>query len=187
MLHMEQNTSFEIIDILLKKREHARNISRRLNTNHMTINRKLNILQKNNFIDYNQEGKNKVYFLKKSIEAKNYVYMTESYKLIKKIDLYPRLRKIINKIIEYDKVSLAVLFGSYAKNTSSKNSDIDIYIETEDKPIKNYFEKIDSKLSIKIGTYDKNSNLIKEIENNHVIIKGIESYYEKNKFFEQII
>ena len=46
---------------------------------------------------------------------------------------------------------------------------------------------LDSKLSIKIGKYDKNNNLIKEIEKNHVIIKGVDEYYEKNKFFEETV
>ena len=45
-------------------------------------------------------------------------------------------------------------------------------------------EIFDSKLSIKIGKYDKKSLLIKEIEKNHIIIKGVEEFYEKTNFFE---
>ena len=43
---------------------------------------------------------------------------------------------------------------------------------------------IDSRLSIKLGKYDKSNILIKEIEKNHIIIKGVEQYYENNGFFE---
>ena len=42
----------------------------------------------------------------------------------------------------------------------------------------------DTKLSIKIGKYDKSNLLIKEILKNHIIIIGVERYYEKNRFFE---
>ncbi len=80
-----------------------------------------------------------------------------------------------------------MIFGSYAKGTAAKNSDVDIFIETNDKKIKEELSIIDSKLSIKIGDYNKNNPLIKEIERNHTIIKGVEEYYEKNKFFEESI
>ena len=71
-----------------------------------------------------------------------------------------------------------------AKGIAKKDSDIDIFIEGANKKIKIQLEDFDSKLSIKIGKYDKTNLLIKEIEKNHVIIKGIQGYYEKNKFFE---
>jgi hypothetical protein len=67
---------------------------------------------------------------------------------------------------------------------AKKDSDIDIYIDTKDSKIKEDIEHIDSKINVKIGNYNKDSTLIKEIEKNHVIIKGIEEYYEKSKFFE---
>ena len=81
-------------------------------------------------------------------------------------------------------VPLSILFGSYAKQSAEKGSDIDIYIETKDKKIKQGLEILDSNLSVKIGEYDKKNLLIREIEKNHVIVKGVEVYYEKNKFFK---
>ncbi len=78
---------------------------------------------------------------------------------------------------------MAILFGSYAKLIAKKQSDIDLYIDTDDKKIKKDVELINTKLSVKIGRYDKDNLLIKEIEKNHVIIKGVELFYEKNKFF----
>ena len=61
---------------------------------------------------------------------------------------------------------------------------MDIYIDTKNSRLKDDIELIDSKISVKIGDYNKDSLLIKEIEKNHVIIKGVEIYYEKNKFFD---
>ena len=180
MFHMEQiiDYRFEVINELLKEKNHIRNIAKNLKTNHMTILRRIKELFDSNVVDYKEEGKNKVYFLKDNIEAKTSINMAENYKLIKILTKYPNLRRIIEKIQENKQVRLAVLFGSYAKEIPKKESDIDIYIETNSQDLKKELEKIDSKLSIKIGKYNKDNPLIKEIKKNHVIIKGIERYYE---------
>ena len=105
--------------------------------------------------------------------------MAEEYILIQVIKKYPRLRNILDKIRKDNRIKLAILFGSYAKGTIDKSSDVDIFIETNDLKIKKDLENFDSKLSVKIGEYNKENNLIKEIERNHVILKGFEEYYDK--------
>jgi len=169
---------FEVINELLKEKNHIRNLAKNLKTNHMTVLRRIKELFDLNVVDYKEEGKNKVYFLKGTIEAKVSIYMTESYKLIKIIIKYPNLRRIIEKIQENKQIHLAVLFGSYAKEIPKKESDIDVYIETTSQDLKKELENIDSKLSIKIGKYNNDNSLIREIKKNHIIIKGIERYYE---------
>ncbi|MDP1694356.1 MAG: nucleotidyltransferase domain-containing protein, partial [Candidatus Woesearchaeota archaeon] len=113
-----------------------------------------------------------------------YVYAVEVQKLLVTIKKYPSLRRVIELIKKNEKITLAILFGSYAKGTAHKDSDIDIYLCTTDTKLKEEVEAIDSKISVKIGNYNKESLLIKEIEKNHIILKGIELYYEKNKFFD---
>lgn len=186
MLHMEQKDYIsEVVLELLRKKNYARGIAKDLGTNHMIVVRKLKELLERNVVDFSEEGRNKVYFLKNSIEAKNYSIIAETYKLNKTLNKYPVLRKIAGEIIDNKKIRLAVLFGSYVKGLADKNSDIDIYIETLDKGLKKQIENINSKLSVKVGRYNNSNLLIKEIMKNHVIIKGIELYYERNKFFEK--
>jgi len=175
---------FEIVNELLRNKGHIRKIAKKLGTNHMNVSRKIKKLSKENVLDYEVEGKNKTYFLKKSAEAKAYVFMAENYKLVQVIKKYPNLRGIFKRIQKNSRIKLAVLFGSYAKGTAKPDSDIDIFIETDNKKIKRDIEMTDTKLSIKIGRYEKSNLLVKEIEKNHIIIKGVERYYEKNKFFE---
>lgn len=180
MLHMEQKDyKLEIVNMLLQSNNYVRGLAKKLGTNHMIISRKMKELFEMNIVDYKQEGKNKVYFIKKNPEAKAFIFMTENYKLSQILKKYFSLRKIIEKIQNNKKIKLAVLFGSYAKNIAKKNSDIDIYIETMDRKLKRDLEILDSKLNIKIGRHDRKSLLIKEIEKNHVIIKGVERYYDK--------
>lgn len=179
--HMVKNITNEIVLLLSGNNLHTRALAKELNTNHVTVINKLESLMEENVVDFKQEGKNKVYFLKKSVEARNYVIMAELYKLNKVIRIYPALRKIIEAIKRHSKIKLAILFGSYAKGIAKRNSDIDIFIETRDRNLKKELQLLNSKLSVKIGNYNRANLLIREIEKNHVIIKGVELYYEKAK------
>lgn len=182
---MEQKDyKLEIVNMLLQGRNHARGIAPKIGTNHMLVARKIKELARDNAVDFVQEGKNRAYFLKKTAEARACTFMAENYKLILVLSRYPGLRGIIEKIQKDKRVRMAILFGSYAKTMATKDSDIDIYIRTKDRNLKKELQLLDTKLSVKIGEYDKKNLLIQEIEKNHVIIKGIEEYYEKNKFFD---
>lgn len=185
---MEQNNyKYNILLLLTKGKKHIREISRLLNTNHMNIVRKTKELVDENVLDYEQEGKNKVFFIKKTHEAKQYLEIAEKYKLVNAITKYPILRDIFNEIQKDNSINLAILFGSYAKDKPKESSDIDIYVYTKNINTKRNIEKMNSKLSVKIGDYDRKNLTIKEIENNHVIIKGVELFYEKNEFFEEVV
>jgi predicted nucleotidyltransferase len=181
---MEQKDyKLEITALLLQGKNHIRGLAQKLKTNHMLVARKIRELAKSNVADFAWEGKNKSYFLKATAEARLYSIMAENYKLLQILGRYPRLRGIIEKIQKDKRITLAILFGSYAKSLAMKESDIDVYIETRNRSIKKELQLLDSKLSIKIGKYDRKNPLIQEIEKNHVIIKGVEDYYEKNQFF----
>ncbi len=173
----------EIVLTLLQERCHIRGIASKLGTNHMIIVRKMQELSESNVVDFVQEGKNKTYFLKKTTEARSLVYMAENYKMLQTIEKYPSLRAFIEKIQRDQRVRLALLFGSYAKKTANKESDVDVFIETHDKALRNELSQADSRLSLKIGSYERESALIKEIEKSHVVLKGVEEFYEKNQFF----
>ena len=178
---MEQKDySLEIVGQLIGKRLHVRELAKLLGTNHTTIIRKLKELSQENVLDFEEKGRNKVFFLKHTSEARAYIFMAEQYKLKQSLKKYPSLRNLFEKIHKNNEIKLAILFGSYAKDIAKKNSDIDIYVETTNKKIKQDLENLNSKLSIKIGKYNKDNLLIREIEKNHVIIKGVEKFYENS-------
>ena len=176
---------YKIIDCLLQKENHIRGLAKELKTNQTTVARKIKELHERNVVDYRQEGRNKVYFLKKSLEAFQMVLIAEHYKLFEILKKYPYLRKIFQEIKKDRRIRLAILFGSHAKEIATKESDIDIFIETKKKAIKKEVEGLNSKLSVKIGSFNTKNLLRREIEKNHVIIKGVELYYEKIGFFEE--
>ena len=184
MVHMEQNVSIQIVARLLRGDSHPRKLAQDLGLSHTTVLRKLRGLLDGNIVDFRVEGKNKTYFLKKTLEARVHVYVAEWCALGNLIKESPHLRSIIRTIQEREDVPLAVIFGSYAKGTADRKSDIDLYIETEDRETKQELERYHSKLSVKIGLWDPENLLIQEIAKNHVIVKGVERFYEKTGFFE---
>lgn len=184
MVQKGDNLELDIVDVLLRTENHVRGIAKKLNESHSTILRKLNNLKKENVIDSRNEGKNKIFFLKNNIISRNYILNAELHKLTKLLREHPELSIIFEEILKKTDEKLLVLFGSYAKGLAKKESDIDIYIETKKRSIKNMVEEIHSKINVKIGTFDSKSPLIKEIIKNHIIIKGFEAFYEKKQFFE---
>lgn len=182
MVHMVQkrnNLELDIVELLLRADNHVRGIAQSLNESHSTVLRKLNNLKEETVVDYKKQGKNKVYFIKKNILSRSYVLQTELYKLIKLLRLYPELSIIFEEILKTSNEKLIVLFGSYAKGLAKKDSDIDIYIETKNRNVKKLVENIHSKINVNIGVFNTRSPLIKEVIKNHIIIRGLEEFYEK--------
>ena len=170
-----------IVESLLKSNSHVRGIAKRLAESHSTILRKLNNLKKENVVDSRREGKNRVFYLKQNLISRTYILQAELHKLAKLLRKHPELAVIFREILQGSSEKLIVLFGSYAKGLEKKESDIDIYIETESRNVKKTVEGIHSKINVKIGAFDIESPLIKEIIKDHIILRGIEAFYDKLK------
>ena len=181
MNHKWNNLDCEIVLLLLRGPAHIRGIAASLQQPPSTVLRRINALVKQNVIDFNRQGRNKVFSIRKNISAKNHVHLSEHYKLAKILITYPQLGVLIEDILKTSKNRIILLFGSYAKSIAKPDSDIDIYIDTENKKTKEHIEAINSRINVKIGTFDPDNGLIKEIIKNHVILRGVEDYYEKAK------
>lgn len=171
--------------MLLNGGSHSRELAGRLGVNPMTVSRRLKQLVIENVLDFKAEGRNRVFRLKGSIEARNAVMRAELHKLDLILLRYPGLRGIVSTIQSNPRVPLAILFGGHANATARPDSDIDLHIETKDVVLKKEIESLSQRLSVKIGKYDRKSPLIREIERNHVIIKGGERYIERSGFLGQ--
>ena len=83
MVQDRNNLELEIILVLLKEKSHVREIARTLSESHSTVLRKISQLVKDNILDYKTQGKNKVFFIKTNLKAKNKMYLAQIYKLNK--------------------------------------------------------------------------------------------------------
>ena len=179
MIQKKDNKEMEILAYLFHSEAHIRGMEKVLKIPHATLIRKLSRMEKENIVDYKVVGKNKQYFIKRNLKSRKMLEMMENYRLLKLLEKYPTLEPIFEEIQKKCSSELIIIFGSYAKNISKSESDIDIYIETENLSTKKKIEEINSKLSIKIGKFNKDSLLIKEIIKNHIILKGAEKFYEQ--------
>ena len=170
-----------VLELIKQKQLHIRELAKLTKQPLATVSREINKLLKENVLDYQFIGKNKIVKLKKNIVARNYVYLAEHYKLIKLVKKYPQFLVILEEILKKTDEQLIILFGSYVKFNPKQDSDIDIYIETMKRTVKEKVNQINSNINVKIGRFDPSKNLIKEIIKNHVIIRGVETYYEMLK------
>lgn len=163
---MKQIT-YNIIINLQKKENHIRQIAKDIGINHMTTKRALDLLTKQNILNIRKQGKNHVYSLKRTIETINAIKIAEYHKLTEFLKKHPELRKDIEELSKTSS-NLIVIFGSYAKNTQTRLSDIDLYSETR---------ITHKRFSIKSGPFKKGP-LANEIIKDHIIIKGVDRFYE---------
>ncbi len=181
---MKVNYVFEVLLRLLKKEMHGRELAKELKTSLTRVQAILNELRQLNVLDYKTEGRNHVYFIKKNIVAKAHILNAENYKLVKLLRKYTFLEPLFREITEKYPETMILLFGSYAQFTPKDESDIDIYVDTIDKKIKEYVTTLHEKISTKIGDFNTEDLLIQEIIKNHIIIQGGERFYEKLGFFK---
>lgn len=184
MTQIKVNYLYEVLLLLLKKEMHQREIAKELKTSLTRVQTILAELRDINVLDYKIAGKNHIYFIKKNLTAKSFVLNAENYKLTNIIRKNPELEPIFQDIIKKSGANLILLFGSYAKGNQKKDSDIDIYINATNQKIKEDVQKVHYLISVKIGKFNLDDLLIKEMIKNHVIIKGGEEYYERIKFLE---
>lgn len=135
-----------------------------------------------NVVDFRPEGKNKVFFLKRTIEARRAVVCAELQRQSRVLKEYPLLRGIFIAIQASPDIQLAILYGSYAKGLAHADSDIDVFIETDSAEIKGRIEARSPLLSVNVGRFDKEDLMVREIVKEHVIIKGIETYLDRIDF-----
>lgn len=96
-----------------------------------------------------------------------------------KVYTIEELRTILQDILKKFAVKKAILFGSYAKNTSTSKSDIDLVIDSEGKLLNIYFyglledlvEKLQKNVDLfEISEIQKDSRIYNDIQNEGVIV-----------------
>jgi len=185
MEHMfQKRIDYEIILKLINKDSHLRALSKELDIPITTLFRKMNPLVDANVLVAKSEGRNKVFSLRDSVEAKSMVFISEHYKFLKLIHEYPVLKLIFRDVLKESTSDVIILFGSYAKFNANEHSDIDIFILSMDKSEKKKIEMVNTKIKVNISSELNEENLlVQEIVKDHVIIKGVEKYYEKKRIF----
>ena len=146
----------------------------------------LEYLENKGIIESKTRGKIKSYKLKINESSKRYITFAEQYKSIAFMEKNLLLKEVIEKISPFIE-GIGIIFGSYAKVISSKESDLDIFVAGDYK--KEEIKKVSRNLGIEISikcypleTFEKNINqdiLLKEILKNHLVFLNAEQFIQK--------
>jgi len=154
-------------------------IAKKKNLNQKTVSNYLNKLEKEHILKSKTQGKNKLYALNldnKEIAA-NFIIAVEH---LRTVNFYKK-NILIKEIAEKLKLhinGMAIIFGSYAKNTQKKDSDLDILVigKCDEKEINKLSNIYKIEVNLKIYSKLEWDFLTKEVIKNHIIIKNAEQF-----------
>ncbi|MCW4003635.1 MAG: nucleotidyltransferase domain-containing protein [Candidatus Bathyarchaeota archaeon] len=168
---------------------HARAMAKLLNTSHMTLLPHLKKLEQHKILQSKKEGRNKQYTLNKdNILTKHHLTITEELTTIAYLQKNFLIKKLAEHLTNTDTANPLVLFGSYAKDYATEESDIDLLIIGKLAPnqlsrIKKFETTFGKTINIKTATADNFNTglrtgdiLIKEIVRNHIILQNADPF-----------
>ena len=143
-------------------------------------------LENKGIIESKVKGKIKAYKLKINELSKRYLTFAEQYKSIAFMGKNLLVKEVIEKISPFIN-GIGIVFGSYAKGISNKESDLDIFVagNYEKEEIKKVSRNLGVEISVKcypLNTFEKNISqdiLLKEILKNHTVFINIEQFIQK--------
>lgn len=144
-----------------------------------TASRILNELVKDNLIEYDNQGKNKLFYLSKKNTSKILLNIVEAQKAIEFLIKNKKIAILINEILEH--CEGIILFGSYASGKFDEKSDVDLIIlEGNKKKIKIISERFSNKPHLQYIAYKEFEISLKEknalgieIMQNHILFGDI--------------
>ena len=182
-MHPNRNNELEIVSLFrgnYKARFYLREISKLSKISLKTCQNTLINLEKAKILKSKTEGKNKYFSLNlENIKTKSYLQQAEIYQTDIFIEKYPQFKMFLKSLNITDSI---IVFGSFAKFTADKNSDLDLLI-ISNKELKLPFHLLPfnpHQINMTEKTFLKAINqqeyLIKEIEENHIILNN-HSFY----------
>jgi len=192
-MYLNRNNELEVISLFrgnYKSRFYLREISKLTKIPLKTCQNMLLNLENIKVLKSKTEGKNKYFSLNlENIKTKSYLLQAEIYQTDIFIEKYSQFKMFLKSL----KTTIPIIvFGSFAKFKADKNSDLDLLIISK-KEVKLPFHLLPFKphqINLIEKTFVKalkeQENLIKEIEENHIILNNhsfyintVWNYYEK--------
>ena len=168
---------------------HIRAMAKLIGTSHVALLPYLKRLEELKILYSEKTGKNKQYHLNKdNILTKHYLTITEELTTIDYLEKNFLIKKLAEHLNEINTANPLILFGSYAKDYATEESDIDLFCigklaENQISHIKKFESTFGKKINIKTATTENFNTglrtgdiLIKEVVKNHVILKNADPF-----------
>jgi predicted nucleotidyltransferase len=182
-MYQKRNKELDIISLFsgnYKAKFYLRQISKLTKLALKTCQNTLFILEQNRILKSQIEGKNKYFSLNlENIQTKSILLQTEIHKTDLFLDKYPQFKTFLKEL----KTNIPIIiFGSFAKFTADKNSDLDLLIISE-KELGLPFHLLSYEAHIVnlseksfIEAVKEQEALVKEIEEKHIILNNHSVY-----------
>jgi predicted nucleotidyltransferase len=166
---------------------YLREIARNVHIDAKAVGLQLNRLEKVNIVKSLQKGKNKEHTLNlNNFLTLYYLVLAETFTTLEYLNRNFEIKKLVGETNE-KMGKTAILFGSFAKENMTKESDIDILIIDNEKSDLTILKEVGNLLSrevnVKLMSEEQFTNglvvkdpLVQEIAANHIILKGIDNY-----------
>jgi predicted nucleotidyltransferase len=182
-MYQKRNKELEVISLYRSKYNsqfYLRQISKLSKLPLKTCQNVLAILEKNKILKGKIEGKNKYFTLNlDNIKAKSYLLQAEIYRTDNFLETYTPFKTFLKSL--NTNIPL-IIFGSFARLKAEKSSDVDMLVVSE-KGQKLPFHLLPYKIhqitlseDSFIKALKEQETLIKEIEENHIILNNISFY-----------
>jgi len=171
---------------------HVREIAKRMGVNHTTILPHLNLLEKKGFLKSRNVGKNREFSLNlQNNSLRELLLLAEKRLLLERISKDLFLKELHSEICDAGIDACIVIFGSYASDTHTKASDLDLLCigkmtENEKNLLKNIGRVYKRALHIvnlsRKGFRDaseKKAAMISEVAKNYLVLRNAETFLDE--------
>lgn len=156
--------------------------------NQKTVSNVLNRLEGEGFLKSNTVGKNKEFRLRfDDLEkARRFLLGVENARTLRFLDENPKVKEISSKTSSFFS-GVVLVFGSYAKGSQKKDSDLDLFIagEYDASKLKQAARLYGIEVNVKHMSQEnfrkalkENDIFIKEVVSDHIILRGTEEYLD---------
>jgi predicted nucleotidyltransferase len=166
---------------------YLREIARNVHIDAKAVGLQLNRLEKVNIVKSLHKGKNKEHTLNlNNFLTLYYLVLAETFTTLEYLNRNFEIKKLAGETNE-KMGKTAILFGSFAKENMTKESDIDMLIIDNEKSdltiLKELGNLLSREVTVKLMSEEQFTNglvvkdpLVQEIATNHIILKGIDNY-----------
>ncbi len=162
---------------------YIREVQKSLSISPRTAQLILEDLENKGILESKVKGKIKLYALKRNDLSRRYLVLVEEYKSIAFMEQHLLVKELIEKIQPFIH-GIGLIFGSYAKGTFHKESDLDIFVvgNFEKEEIKKVSRNLGFEVSIHcypLKSFQKSVHsdiLLKEVLKNHVVFTHAELF-----------
>ena len=166
---------------------HLRAIARRVNVDVKAVQLQLRRLEESNVVSSVLVGRNKEYHLNLSnLITRYYMILAETSSSIDYLHRNFAIKRVLDEIGDRTE-GILILFGSFAKEQVTRDSDVDIFLvsntQLDREAIRRAGDLIDREINIDAATerdfkggLEEHDPLIVEVVSNHIILKGVDGF-----------